>query len=423
MVRRWWAGAIAVGMVALVACGNGGDGGSGGGEASGASSTTPASTTTAAGSTTAPSTAEPTPTTIGPGCDRTCRFPTFERSTSPLTTADGGNCDAALAAQYGGDCSNFQWMGLLGDPTVVHADGRYTMWFTAGERTSGPGEDPMWRSVIASATSDDGVHWSDPKDLDRDVVAQLAGGTPGLDPEGIETFDVVPVDTDAVDGDSRFVAYFTGDLAASPSSRHVIGRATSTDGVHWDKQPEPVLTADLPWERPFDAGGFEVGGVLEPAVIYDGGRWRMWYVGFGHDPERPDDPAYARIGYAESADGVTWAKRPDPVLVGEDEFEALGVSDPNVVADPRGGYHLFYVGIGMDERLRMGHAYSEDGLTWERNPANPIIAGVDGEFDAGLVGGPSALFVDGRLELFYMATTKPDFTEPVRFLRTIANEP
>ena len=30
-------------------------------------------------------------------------------------------------------------------------------------------------------------------------------------------------------------------------------------------------------------------------------------------------------------------------------------------------------------------------------------------------GGPTALFVDGTLRLYYMGTTNPDFIEPVRF--------
>lgn len=348
------------------------------------------------------------------GCDQRCRFPVFERSSEPLATADDGNCEVALAEEYGGDCTNFHWLGLLGDPSVLYRDGRYTMWFTAGERIAGSEDEPSWQAVIASSTSTDGVHWSDSKDLGRDVIPVLEGGTEGLDTEGIETIYVLP------EPDGGLVAYFTGDLGAAPSSLHVIGRATSADGERWEKSAEPVMTAELPWEQPFDAGGFEVGGVLEPSVLYEDGRWRMWYVGFGHDPEDPDDVSYSRIGYAESTDGVTWAKRPEPVLVGGgDGFESLGVSHPNVVADPRGGYHLFYVGIGADEELRMGHAYSTDGIVWERNPANPIIVGEPGGFDAGLVGGPSAVFVDGELQLFYMGTPKPDFSEPVRFLRTV----
>ena len=54
-------------------------------------------------------------------------------------------------------------------------------------------------------------------------------------------------------------------------------------GITWDKAPDPVMTPELPWEQTFDAGGFEIGGVLEPTVLYEDGRWRMWYVGFGRD--------------------------------------------------------------------------------------------------------------------------------------------
>ena len=113
---------------------------------------------------------------------------------------------------------------------------------------------------------------------------------------------------------------------------------------------------------------------------------------------------------------MTWDKRPDPIFTGEPgTFEALGVGHTNVVHDPNGGYHLFYVGIGLDEHLRMGHAYSDDGIVWERDPNNPIFEGVAGEFDAGVTGGPSAVFVDGELWLYYMGTGAPDFSQPTFF--------
>jgi hypothetical protein len=346
-------------------------------------------------------------------CDEQCRFPTFVRSDVALTTADDGNCNATLAEEYGGDCTNFHWLGLMGDPSVLYADGEYTMWFTSAERITTPGEDPSWWPVIARSTSTDGVSWSDPKDIDRDTVAVITGGTEGLDTAGLETVHVDP------HPDGGLVAYFSGSIGEESSPIYVIGRATSDDGISWDKAPEPVMEAELPWEQTFDAGGFEVGGVLEPTVLYEDGRWRMWYVGFGRDDDSLD---YARIGYAESVDGITWNRQPESVLEGGEGFEALGVSHPDVVADPRGGYHMFYVGIGEDEQIRMGHAYSEDGIEWERNPANPIIAGVPGEFDAELVGGPSAVFVGDELQLFHMATTKADFTESVRFVRIVASD-
>lgn len=332
-----------------------------------------------------------------------CHFPTFERASTWLRTTDEGNCDAAAAARFGGDCENFHWLGLMGDPFVLHDEGGYRMWYSAGRRVG----DSNWTVGIAAATSADGMLWNDQKDLTQDVVPVIEGGTVGLDEFGTETNAVVR----APDGSYRM--YYTGDRGNTPSSVHVIGMASSDDGVAWTKRETPVLTATLPWEQAFDAGGFEVGGVLEPSVIIEDGVWRLWYQAFGHEA---DEIAFARFGYAESSDGITWEKHPEPIFRGEGAmFDAVGVGHTNVVADPAGGYHLFYVGIGLDEFLRMGHAWSEDGLDWEPNPNNPIIVGAAGEWDEGLVGGPSAVFVDGVLRLYYMGTPAPDFLQTVHF--------
>ncbi len=362
--------------------------------------TGPASTSIAASTGAATDTADPT------GGAAACRFPTFARAETWLKTTDDGNCDHVLADMFGGDCENFHWLGLLGDPWLVREDGVYRMWFTAGNRIG----DSVWEAAITEASSADGILWNDPKDLNTDIVPVLRPGTPGLDEAGTETISVVK----GPDGVYRM--YYTGDRLAAPSAVHVIGLATSSDGKVWTKHPTPVLEATLPWEQSFDAGGFMVGGVLEPSVLVEGDTWRLWYTAFGHEG---DAVAYARIGYAESADGVTWTKHPEPVFLGQGvDFDLAGVSHTHVIKDPTDGYHLFYVGIGLDEDLRLGHAWSADGLAWEPNPANPIIEGVAGEWDARLVGGPSALFVDGALRLYYMGTPEPDFSEPVHFAMT-----
>lgn len=102
-------------------------------------------------------------------------------------------------------------------------------------------------------------------------------------------------------------------------------------------------------------------------------------------------------------------------------FDEFGVGHTNVVKDPVDGYHLFYVGISADEVLRLGHAWSADGLTWEPNPNNPVIAGEVGAWDEGLVGGPSAVVVDGALRVYYMGTPRSDFSQAVHFALTTAD--
>lgn len=339
------------------------------------------------------------------GGETFCRFPTFVKRAQPLITRDDGNCDAAQAATFGGACNNFHWLGLIGDPFVRYKNGHYQMWFTSGERT-GPS---TWIAGIAYSESTDGLLWSDPKDLQRDTKLLVRPGTPGLDEFGVETVSVVE---DPATGGDRL--YYTGDRSESPDSVHVIALATTTDNQTSVKRSTPVLIGTLPWEGPVDSGAGTIGGVLEPSVLMEDGLWKVWYAAFGIEP---GDTGYARIGYATSTDGLAWTKYPTPVFkAGTKPFEVNGVSHTDVIRDPSGkGYHLFYAGIGNDNVLRIGHAFSEDGIHWERNPNNPVVAGTAGAWDSKMAAGPSALFVNGALRLYYMGSTAADFTAPRKF--------
>lgn len=174
--------------------------------------------------------------------------------------------------------------------------------------------------------------------------------------------------------------------------------AESADGVEWQLRMKP-------------------GGVLEPCVLYDAKEkiYRMWYAGVG---TKTDDILTFRIGYATSADGLDWKRHAEPVFDrgGAGSWEEVCASHPHGVADPKGGYHLFYYasklsdwrdGIEM-QKGHIGHAWSADGITWERNPANPIVSPRDGKWDAWTVGGPSALIKDGEFWLWYMGFESSD---------------
>jgi len=77
--------------------------------------------------------------------------------------------------------------------------------------------------------------------------------------------------------------------------RHVIRRATSTDGLVWRPDPEPALALD-----PADPAEY---ALSRPCVIREAEGWRMWY-----SRRNPD----YRLGEARSADGVVWDRRDDP---------------------------------------------------------------------------------------------------------------
>jgi hypothetical protein len=76
-----------------------------------------------------------------------------------------------------------------------------------------------------------------------------------------------------------------------PHYNNVLVHARSADGVAWQPDPKPCLEPALPDE-------YALG---RPSVLCDGGRYRMWFSARSHSR------AYA-IGYAESVDGINWAR-------------------------------------------------------------------------------------------------------------------
>jgi len=83
-------------------------------------------------------------------------------------------------------------------------------------------------------------------------------------------------------------------LATNPYWR--IGYATSPDGINWTKYiGNPVISKTESWE--FD-------NMMYPFVLYENGKFRMWY-GTG------SEDFCTRYVYAESTNGYTWTKPSD----------------------------------------------------------------------------------------------------------------
>jgi predicted GH43/DUF377 family glycosyl hydrolase len=319
-----------------------------------------------------------------------CRFPgPFARVDPPARTAAG---------------THLSPLQIAADPSVLRRNGRYELYFTNA--------DSRQRTGIARAESLDGrvwTVWRNAAGADRVMDLVLSAPSDAWDAPGLETANVL------VGHDGMLRMYYTGNRPPDGSVTFAIGLATSTDGIRWTRHPRPVLEAANDWEQPQcpragDPRGCIRGGVLEPSVLYDPAArlYRMWYVGLG---EPSDSFRTFRIGHATSPDGVTWTRRPSPIfpLGRSGNWDEMWTSHVNVVADPGGGFHMFYFGSrladyreGADlQRGSIGHAYSADGITWERNPANPVIAPRDGQIDAWTVGGPSAIIENGRMRVWF----------------------
>jgi predicted GH43/DUF377 family glycosyl hydrolase len=143
-----------------------------------------------------------------------------------------------------------------------------------------------------------------------------------------------------------------------------IGMATSTDGIHWTKYHDnPVFEPGAP-------GAWDDRAVSDPAVVYDGNLFYMWYHGKGDRIE---------IGLATSADGLTWERSPaNPVLQRGPAggWDGTYVTHPNVIYEPGDSlpFKMWFTGRQSGYwRWRLGAAGSMNGTVWVKWEDNPVM--------------------------------------------------
>jgi predicted GH43/DUF377 family glycosyl hydrolase len=109
----------------------------------------------------------------------------------------------------------------------------------------------------------------------------------------------------------------------------VIRYAESTDGVRWIAGGRPCIVPDGPLD-------YAVG---RPWVVRDGDTYKMWYS------IRSKAPVSYRIGYAESADGVTWTRKDHEAGIqpSASGWDSEMICYPCVV-DAGGHRYMFYNG-------------------------------------------------------------------------------
>jgi len=154
--------------------------------------------------------------------------------------------------------------------------------------------------------------------------------------------------------------------------------ASSTDGLAWKIDPQPIV-------RPGPPGSWDDLRIETPSVVKVGGTYHLYYSGFNVAGAKE---AIGSVGHATSPDGIHWTKDPaNPVIVAQgDRFKwgFRGAGEPGVVYDPRTGtFYLYYLGMRFsNDSKENGHigvllATSKDGSRFthhtdakgERKPA------------------------------------------------------
>ena len=276
--------------------------------------------------------------------------------------------------------------GTASDPAVLWDSqiNRYRMVFTTLDAA-------LDRTVIAQATSKDGLEWKNtPSQLG--VSGLILQGKDGDWDENMETAFLMR------SGD-EWLLYYTGyrDDAPAPHGNKVgdIGLAISSDGVTFTRVgDQPVLK--------HDPNGPDASGAYSPSIIV-GDKMFMIYTGFcmqGHC-----DHGITVLG-ATSTDGIHWVKEPKPVLVGDHEQPWMhSVGEATFLKGPDQSHYLFYSGFREAEgAASIGWARSTDGPMgpYVKN-LNPILRSVSGSYDEDDVIAPSVLIDGNRVRLWYIA--------------------
>jgi predicted GH43/DUF377 family glycosyl hydrolase len=151
---------------------------------------------------------------------------------------------------------------------------------------------------------------------------------------------------------------------------------------------EPVLSPQ--------GSSWESAGTFNPAVVFHDGKFTMLY-------RAQDAAGTSRLGYAQSADGIHFARRPEPVLAPETDYEkGGGVEDPRLqkFGDT---YYLTYTGYNKKD-AQLCLATSRDLIHWERKGV--ILPAYKGNWNKGWTKSGAIVpeKMDGKYWMYWLGT-------------------
>jgi hypothetical protein len=148
-----------------------------------------------------------------------------------------------------------------------------------------------------------------------------------------------------------------------------------------------------------------------PSVLWDGGRYRIWWcsqLGIANPPG--DDILLAESGSMDGPFAGPDGRGGTPIFSGSfTGFDAVHTCDPSVIK-VGGTYYMYYTGAAGDHAHgnAIGLATSPDGRVWTRaNGGQPLVTASrnvyrDNTYGAGQ---PSALYAGGYFYLMFTDTT------------------
>jgi len=150
----------------------------------------------------------------------------------------------------------------------------------------------------------------------------------------------------------------------------------------------------------------------DPHVVKFDGKYLM-YFSIPPFADKSNPIQGWNIGIAESTDLINWEKVGEINPAGGAESKGLCAPSALVLNDE---IHLFYQTYGNGRNDAICHAVSKDGLTFERNPTNPIFKPT-GDWNCGRAIDAEVIKFKDQF-LLYFATRDPDYKIQIQGVAT-----
>jgi beta-1,2-mannosidase len=213
---------------------------------------------------------------------------------------------------------------------------------------------------------------------------QRASDAPILSPSGAGWESAGTFNPAVTQHNGKFVMLYRAQDAAGTSR---LGYAESTDGIHFARRKEPVLSPETEYERD--------GGVEDPRLQKFGHTYYLTYTGYNKKD--------AQLCLATSYDLVHWERKGIilPAYKGNwnTGWTKSGAIVPEKIDDK---YWMYWLGAAADKTDQMGISYSTDLLHWTEATETPVLPRRPGKFDSRVVEpGPSPILTETGIVLIY----------------------
>jgi hypothetical protein len=293
------------------------------------------------------------------------------------------------------DWEREKWKDFSGNPIVEHIDGSVDRHAIGDPQIILPGEyDEVWHMFFHAngaeakdvsfmhCISDDGIIWKTEYSLNWQL------GPTCLTSDG-----------------NKWYLYYTRCLSTMDENdvNTVVSVRTSYNLKDWSESADLIIP-ELEWERE----GKKIQARNPCMVILPDGKYRLYYAAgtIWFNDTGYEEPKYISFAESESLMGP-FIKYGKPVIAPDKDIWYKNFGSGAMRVYKYGDYFLgminyIYTDIEKHSRSAICVAMSEDGISWEDAPYNPIILPADG-WKKAMVYQLDLRFREGKLLLYYNA--------------------